>query len=61
MHNWRREKATWRKVGSAKTWFGGKMNHRCCGREGAMVVEKGKREGSTQGYPQGEHFLKATD
>ena len=28
-------------------WFVGEMDQRCCGREGAMVTEKGEKEKNT--------------
>ena len=40
-------------------WFKGEMDHECSRGEGAMVVEKGKREESTQENAQGGHFSKA--
>lgn len=48
-----------RKVGSVEMGFRGEKDHGCCRREGALVAETGKTEWSTQGYTQGEHFLKA--
>lgn len=53
-----REEATLWKVGSADMWFGGEMDCRCCGGEGAPVMEKGEREKSAQGNTP-EYFPKA--
>ena len=39
--------------------FGEETDCSCCGGEGALVVEKGEREQSAQGYPQGEYFPKS--
>ena len=44
-----------KKVGSAETWFKGEMDHQCFRGEGAVVVEKDKREKRTHG----EQFPKA--
>lgn len=41
-----REEGNLRKVGSEEMWFGGEMDGGYCG-EGALVVEKGKREECT--------------
>ena len=45
-----REEAVSKKVGSMEMWLRGETHHRCCRGEGAMVMEKGKkeREWSTQ-------------
>lgn len=39
-------------------WLGGETDHRCCKKEGALVMEKGERKKSTQGNTQGECFPK---
>ena len=38
--------------------FKGETDCGCCGQEGAAIMEEGKREKSTQGNAQGEHFPK---
>lgn len=45
-----REEATSEKVRSAETWFIGEKDLICCGGEGAMYSEKGKKERSTWGH-----------
>jgi len=54
----RREEATLKKVGSVETWLRGEMDHGCCGGEGAIVEEKGKREYSTHGNTEENISLK---
>ena len=56
-----REESTPWKVGGGEMWFGGETDHRHCTRESTLIVERGKRERSTQGIPQGKHFPKAID
>lgn len=51
-----REDTTSKKVESVEVWFGGEIDHRSCDGKGAVVVEKGKREGSTQGNTQEERL-----
>ena len=46
------------KVGGIEMWFTGEMDHRCCGVEGALVVEKGERDRSTWENAQREYFPK---
>ena len=50
---------TSKKEGQVMMWFRGETECGCCRGEGTMVIKKGKRERSTQGNAQGEHFPKA--
>ena len=54
-----KEEATLKKVRSAETEFRGESDHSCCGREGAVVAEKGKRNRSTPVNARGECSPKA--
>ena len=44
LHNYRQRRGHLRKVGNVEMWFRKEMGHSCCGRERALVIDKGENE-----------------